>query len=114
MYKRQVYDRILVTTTVNPNPPTPLGINPDINPSETKDLVVGSFSKDAIFYAYDRSDGEFLYARPTAYQNIIAGYDGSTGAYQIAPNAIMTADIEHEATICRERTDRYPKVRTAP
>ena len=97
-----VYDRILVTTPVNPNPPSPLGINPNIDPNESRDLVIGSFSKDAIFYAYDRSDGEFLYARPTAYQNIIAGYDGTTGAYEIEPEAIMTADVEHEATICRE------------
>jgi len=97
-----VYDRILVTTEIDPKPPESLGINPNIDSNETRDLVIGSFSKDAIFYAYDRSNGEFLYARPTAYQNIIAGYDGSTGAYQIEPKAIMTADIEHEATICRE------------
>jgi len=33
---------------------------------------------------------------------VIAGYDGTTGAYKTEPDAIMTADVEHEATICRE------------
>ena len=97
-----VYDRILVDIPVNPEPPDALGVNPNIDPTETRELVIGSFSKDAIFYAYDRSDGEFLYARPTAYQNIIASYNGTTGAYMIEPDAIMTADVDHEATICRE------------
>ena len=97
-----VYDRILVDAKVDPDPPNALGINPSIDADKTRELVIGSFSKDAIFYVYDRSDGTFLYARPTAYQNIIAGYDGTTGAYTTEPDAIMTADVNHEATICRE------------
>lgn len=97
-----VYDRILVDAPVNPDPPNALGVNPDISPDETRELVIGSFSKDAIFYVYDRTDGTFLYARPTAYQNVLAGYDGTTGAYITNPEAIMVADASHEATICRE------------
>ena len=71
-----VYDRILVDSPLDPAPPESLGQNPAIVPGETRELVIGSFAKDAIFYAYDRSDGTFLYARPTAYQNVIQGYDG--------------------------------------
>ena len=97
-----VFDRILVNSSVNPDLPDALGVNPNIDASETRQLVVGSFSKDAIFYAYDRSDGEFLYARPTAYQNLIQSYDGTTGAYVTNPASVMTADPDHEATICRE------------
>ena len=97
-----IYDRILVDVPVNPDPPNALGIRPNIDPSETRELVIGSFSKDAIFYAYDRTDGTFLYARPTADQNVISGYDGTTGAYITNPNAIMIADESHERTICRE------------
>lgn len=97
-----VYDRILVDAPVNPDPPNALGVNPDISPDDTRELVIGSFSKDAIFYVYDRTDGTFLYARPTAYQNVLAGYDGTTGAYITNPEAIMVADASHEATICRE------------
>lgn len=97
-----VYDRILVDSKLQPNPPESLGINPDIEADETLQLVIGSFAKDAIFYAYDRSDGSFQYARPTAYQNLIAGYDGTTGAYTVNPDAVMTADENRETTICRE------------
>ena len=44
-----VYDRILVDIPVNPEPPDALGVNPNIDPTETRELVIGSFSKDAIF-----------------------------------------------------------------
>ena len=97
-----VFDRILVDSPVDPNPPDALGVNPDLTPGQSRDLVVGSFSKDAIFYAYDRSDGTFVYARPTAYQNVIQGYDGRTGAYVTNPEAVMIADADREVTICRE------------
>lgn len=97
-----VYDRILVDAKLNPSAPNSLGQNPDIDPDQTRELVIGSFSKDAIFYVYDRTDGGFLYARPTAYQNVIRSYDGATGAYTTEPDAIMTAEEGREATICRE------------
>ena len=97
-----VFDRILVDSPVTPSPPDPLGVNPDITPGEPRDLVVGSFSKDAIFYVYDRSDGTFLYARPTAHQTVIEGYDGRTGAYTTNPDAMMRADSQRETTVCKE------------
>ena len=97
-----VYDHILVDSPLRPSLSNALGINPDITPGATRQLVVGSFSKDAIFYAYDRTDGEFMYARPTAYQNVIQSYDGSTGAYTIEPDAIMSGDPDHESTVCKE------------
>ncbi len=97
-----VFDRILVDSPLDPSPPDPLGLNPSIIPGENRPLVIGSFAKDAIFYAYDRSDGEFLYARPTAHQNVIQGYDGATGAYVTAPDAVIPADRNFQATICRE------------
>ena len=54
-----VYDRILVDSPLDPTPPDSLGQNPSIVPGETRELVIGSFAKDAIFYAYDRSDELF-------------------------------------------------------
>ena len=97
-----VYDRILVDSPVAPDPPEALGVNPDVTPGEERNLVVGSFSKDGIFYAYDRSDGTFLYARPTGYQNVIQSYDGRTGAYTINPDVVMTADPDRQTTVCRD------------
>ena len=108
-----VHDRILVDSPVDPDPPGALGVNPDITPGEERTLVVGSFSKDAIFYAYDRSDGTFLYARPTAYQNVIQSYDGRTGAYTTNPDAVMIADEDRDATVCKQNR-RVPQGAYSP
>ncbi|MCB1669936.1 MAG: PQQ-binding-like beta-propeller repeat protein [Gammaproteobacteria bacterium] len=97
-----VFDRILVDSAVDPSPPGALGIASGIDTTIVRQLVIGSFSKDAIFYAYERSDGKFLYARPTAYQNLIQAYDGETGAYLTNSDAVIPADPDHEAMICRE------------
>ena len=95
-----VFDRILVDSPVDPDPPEALGVNPDVVRGERREMVVGSFSKDGIFYAYDRTDGTFLYARPTGYQNVIQGYDGRTGAYTINPEAVMGADLDRQVRVC--------------
>ncbi len=97
-----VYDRILVDSPLDPDPPDALGVDPEITPGEERELVIGAFSKDGIFYAYDRTDGAFLYARPTGYQNVIQSYDGRTGAYTTNPDAVMTGDLDREATVCKE------------
>lgn len=97
-----VYDRILVNAALSPDPSNALGVNPDIVPGERRDLVVGSFAKDGIFYVYDRSDGTFLYARETAPQNLILSYDGKTGAYRTNPDVIMTSAVDREVTVCHE------------
>ena len=98
------FDRILVDVPVNPyGTEAPwLGRNPNLRAEETRNLVVGSFSKDGIFYAYDRNDGEFVYARETAPQNVIAGYDGETGAYVMNPDVIMTTDLDRVVSVCKE------------
>ena len=99
-----VFDRILVDVPVNPyGTEAPwLGRNPNLRAEETRSLVVGSFSKDGIFYAYDRKDGGFVYARETAPQNVIAGYDGETGAYTMNPEVVMTSDLDRVVSVCKE------------
>ena len=97
-----VFDRILVDVPVSPDPDGALGVNPDVEPGERRSLVIGSFSKDGIFYAYDRRDGTFIYARPTAYQNIIESYDGRTGAYTINPEVFVTGAPNQRVTVCRD------------
>ena len=99
-----VFDRILVDVAVNPyGAEAPwLGRNPNLQPDVTRSLVIGSFSKDGIFYAYDRSDGTFVYARETAPQNVVASYDGETGAYTMNSDVIMTRDLDRVVSVCKE------------
>ncbi len=98
------FDRILVDLPVSASGSDArwLGRNPDLTPDETRRLVVGSFSKDGIFYAYDRTNGEFVYARETAPQNVIAAYDGETGAYTMNPDVVMTLDLDRVVSVCKE------------
>ena len=99
-----VFDRILVDVPVDPyDTEAPwLGRNPSLQPGETRPLVVGAFSKDGIFYAYDRTDGKFVYARETAPQNAIVRYDGETGAYVMNPEVFMTTDLSRVVSVCKE------------
>jgi len=97
-----VYDHMLVDLPLSPEPDESLGVNPDIEPGATRQMLVGSFGKDGIFYAYDRSDGTFLYARNTAPQNMILGYDGKTGAYRTNPEAVLNGDLDREVEVCQE------------
>ena len=99
-----VFDRILVDLPVDPYATDApwLGRKANLEADETRSLVVGSFSKDGIFYAYDRTDGEFVYARETAPQNVIASYDGETGAYTMNPDVAMTLDLDRVVSVCKE------------
>ena len=98
------FDRILVDLPVSlSGTEAPwLGQNPDLRAEETRSLVVGSFSKDGIFYAYDRTNGGFVYARETAPQNVIVAYDGETGAYTMNPDVAMTLDLDRVVSVCKE------------
>lgn len=99
-----VFDRILVDLPLNPGATEApwLGRNPHLDPAEVRRLVVGSFSKDGIFYAYDRTDGSFVYARETAPQNAITSYDGETGAYVMNPETVLDLDLDRVVSVCKE------------
>ena len=42
--------------------------------------MTGIPGKTGIVYTLDRKTGEFLWARPTIEQNVVADIDGATGA----------------------------------
>jgi len=74
------FERLLVDTTVTPNPLDVLWINPKLKPGERRKVVTGIPGKTGIVYTLDRKTGEFLWARPTVFQNVITTIDGATGA----------------------------------
>ena len=55
--------------------------------------------KTALVYSIDRETGEFLWARPTVYQNVIQSIDGQTGKATENPEVVFHA-LEEERLIC--------------
>jgi len=46
-------------------------------------VITGIPGKTGVVYTLDRKTGEFLWARPTVFQNVISRIDGSTGAVTV-------------------------------
>ena len=93
------FERILVDTAVAPDPREVAWINPRVVPGERRSVVTGIPGKTGIVYTLDRRTGEFLWARPTNFQNVVSRIDGATGAAVVNPQALFTRANE-ERLIC--------------
>jgi PQQ-dependent dehydrogenase (methanol/ethanol family) len=71
------FERLLVDTAVTPNPREVMWINSKLKPGERRKVITGIPGKTGIVYTLDRTTGEFLWARPTVYQNVVTNIDGS-------------------------------------
>ena len=95
------FERILVDTAVAPDASEVAWINPRIVPGERRKVVTGIPGKTGIVYTLDRQTGEFLWARPTNFQNVVGGIDGATGAVTVNPQALFTkANHDQDRLIC--------------
>ena len=79
------FERILVDTQVAPDKSEVAWINPKIKPGERRKVLTGIPGKTGIVYTLDRQTGEFLWARPTNYQNVVTKIDGATGEVTVNP-----------------------------
>jgi alcohol dehydrogenase (cytochrome c) len=93
------FERILVDTAVAPDRTEVAWINPRIKPGERRSVVTGVPGKTGIIYTLDRKTGEFLWARPTNFQNVVSRIDGATGKAIVNPDALFTRAGE-ERLIC--------------
>jgi alcohol dehydrogenase (cytochrome c) len=93
------FERILVDTEVAPAKDSVAWINPDIKPGMKYKVLTGVPGKTGIVYTLDRRTGQFLWARPTIYQNVVAKIDGRTGAVTVEPKAIFSKKGD-QATVC--------------
>ena len=93
------FERLLVETAVAPDPKEVTWINPRIKPGERRRVVTGIPGKTGIIYTLDRRTGEFLWARPTVYQNVITKIDGTTGKATVNPETTFSA-IDQERLVC--------------
>ena len=86
------FERILVDTSVAPDPDAVSWINPRIRPGEVRKVMTGIPGKTGVVYTLDRETGEFLWATPTVAQNVIDHIDGATGAVTENAEVIFTAE----------------------
>jgi alcohol dehydrogenase (cytochrome c) len=84
------FERILVDTKVAPKKGDVAWINPRIKPGEKRKVVTGIPGKTGIVYTLDRETGEFLWARPTIFQNVVKTIDGATGKVTDDPERVYT------------------------
>jgi alcohol dehydrogenase (cytochrome c) len=88
------FERLLVETAIAPDKNEVKWINPKIKPGERRKVITGIPGKTGIVYTLDRKTGEFLWARPTVYQNVVSTIDGATGKVTVNPEAIWTKKDE--------------------
>jgi alcohol dehydrogenase (cytochrome c) len=93
------FERLLVETAVSPDPREVPWINPRLKSGEKRKVITGIPGKTGLVYTLDRQTGEFLWARPTVMQNVIARIDGATGAVTVNPEKTWSR-IGEEKLIC--------------
>jgi len=85
------FERLLVDTEVAPAAGEVAWINPRVKPGEKRKVITGIPGKTGIVYTLDRRTGEFLWARPTIRQNVVAKIDGRTGAVTEEKTSLFNA-----------------------
>ena len=85
------FERLLVDTAVAPDAGEVTWMNPRIRPGEQRKVITGVPGKTGIVYTLDRETGEFLWARPTVRQNVVANIDGATGKVTVNPETTFSA-----------------------
>ena len=93
------FERILVDTAVAPDRSQVSWMSPKIRPGERRKVLTGIPGKTGIIYTLDRQTGEFLWAKPTNFQNVVGKIDGATGEVTVNPDARFTKAGE-ERLIC--------------
>jgi alcohol dehydrogenase (cytochrome c) len=93
------FERMLVDVEVSPNPEEVPWINPNVQPGEVRHVITGIPGKTGLVYTLDRATGEFLWARPTIFQNVIASLDPTTGRAEIDSSRLFTAP-DQELFVC--------------
>ena len=93
------FERLLVDTETAPDPSAVKWINPRVRAGETRKVITGIPGKTGIAYTLDRETGQFLWARETIQQNVIADINVESGAATINPDKIFTAPGQ-EKLIC--------------
>jgi len=93
------FERLLVETRVAPDPDAVTWINPSLRSGEVRKVITGIPGKTGIVYTLDRATGEFLWATPTVFQNVVESIDVTTGVATENPEVIFT-ESEQVVFVC--------------
>ncbi len=93
------FERLLIETEVAPDPQAVRWINPRVRSGERRKVITGIPGKTGLVYTLDRETGEFLWARETVEQNVIADINVESGASTVNPETIFTA-AGQEKLVC--------------
>ena len=74
-----VFERMIVETELSPSPEEVPWISPGLQMGEHRKVVTGVPGKTGLVWTLDAETGQFLWARPTVYQNIMTGLDLESG-----------------------------------
>jgi alcohol dehydrogenase (cytochrome c) len=84
------FERMIVTTALAPSAAAVQWINPRLRAGERRKVITGIPGKTGFIYTLDAKTGEFLWARPTVFQNMVRNIDGATGKVTINPEVLFT------------------------
>jgi len=103
------FERLIVDTVVSPDPDEVDWINPRLRRGEERKVITGIPGKTGLVYTLDRQTGEFLWARQTINQNVIASINTESGAATVDPSKMFTR-VGQELLICPATTGgkNYP------
>ncbi len=93
------FERVLVETEVAPDPSEVEWINPALRPGARRKVVTGVPGKPGIVWTLDARTGEFLWARPTSFQNVIVGVDAERRV-GIANPELRGLRVGQERVVC--------------
>jgi alcohol dehydrogenase (cytochrome c) len=92
------FEMMIIDTMVNPDPTAGLmAINRDARQGMRKTLT-GIPCKTGIAWSFDAADGEFLWAKPTVEQNLVAKIDGK--GFVTVNEASVVSDVDKTYSIC--------------
>ena len=93
------FERLIVDTTVAPDPKAVRWINPRVHEGEQRKVITGIPGKTGLVYTLDAKTGEFLWARETVMQNVIDDINVESGRSTVNPDKEFTAPGQ-EKLIC--------------
>jgi len=107
------FERLLVDTAVAPDPDAVEWINPDIEPGREYKVLTGIPGKPGLVYTLDRENGDFLWATPVVYQNLVQDIDVRTGAVTLNPETLFT-EVGQEVLTCGGISRGWPSGTYSP